>query len=411
MTHPFEIRDEITVDATPDEVWEAIASGPGVDSWLMGRSEIDSASKTATFTMFGEVSSAHITAWEPGHRYATQEDKKPDGTFTAFEWLIEARDGGGAVVRVVHSGLLGEDWEAEYNGLSVGDHAYMTKLAVYLEHFAPRTAKNGLFLPGPITKDSWAAMTAAVGAGTGAADGQPARLTVPGIEPVDGSVEFVVSPSFVGMRTDDAMYVLIHGYNDMVFATAHYFDDRDPSAEAQAWQTWLSGLSADLSDPALAEDVLDVLEVVIVVRRGLAGRLGRRRRGLAGSGDRGLGGGHGARGGRTCPGKRVMAAHAAFDGRIVLLALGGPAGLPGGLTPGPAAGREEERDRETGDPNTDPLGGGEGEPGAELPDRHADLPEHLDRAGQIRRDREQRHGHHAQRRADPGAPQNNVAQQ
>ena len=182
MTHPFEVRNEFTVDATPEEVWEAITSGPAVDSWLMGRSEIDSASKTTTFSMFGQVSSGSITVWEPGHRYATQEDKNPDGTFTAFEWLIESRDGGGSVVRVVHSGLLGDDWEAEYNGLSVGDHAYMTKLAVYLEHFAPRTAKNSLFMPGPVTKDSWAAMTAAVGVGTDAADGQPARLSVPGID-------------------------------------------------------------------------------------------------------------------------------------------------------------------------------------------------------------------------------------
>jgi hypothetical protein len=36
MTHPFEVRDEITVDAMPDQVSAAIASGPGVDSWLMG---------------------------------------------------------------------------------------------------------------------------------------------------------------------------------------------------------------------------------------------------------------------------------------------------------------------------------------------------------------------------------------
>jgi uncharacterized protein YndB with AHSA1/START domain len=244
MTHPFEVRNEFTVDATPEEVWEAITSGPAVDSWLMGRSEIDSASKTTTFSMFGQVARGSITVWEPGHRYAMQEDKNADGTFAAFEWLIEPRDGGGAVVRVVHSGLLGDDWEAEYNGLSVGDHAYMMKLAVYLEHFAPHTAKNSLFLPGPVTQDSWAAMTAAVGAGPDAADGQPARLSVPGIEPVDGTVEFVVSPSFVGMRTADAMYMLIHGYNDMVFATAHYFDDRDQAAEAEAWQNWLNGLAS-----------------------------------------------------------------------------------------------------------------------------------------------------------------------
>jgi uncharacterized protein YndB with AHSA1/START domain len=243
MTHPFEVRGEIAVDATPDQVWDAIASGPGVDSWLMGRTEIDSDNKTSTFDMFGETSTSAITVWEPGHRYATQEEKKPDGTFTAFEWLIEAREGGGTVVRVVHSGALGDDWEAEYNALSVGDQAYLTKLAVYLAHFAPRTAKQSPFLPGPITKDSWAAMTAAVAAGPDAADGQPARLTVPGIEPVDGVVEFVSRPSFVGMRTDDAMYVLIHGYNDMMFATAHYFDDRDRSAETEAWQAWLGTLA------------------------------------------------------------------------------------------------------------------------------------------------------------------------
>jgi uncharacterized protein YndB with AHSA1/START domain len=244
MTHPFEVREEFNVDATPDEVWAAITSGPAVDSWLMGHSEFDIATKTTTFNMFGEVSTSNITVWEPGHRYASREDPKADGTFTAFEWLIESRDGGGALVRVVHSGLLGDDWEAEYNGLSVGDHAYMRKLAVYLEHFAPRTAKNSLFMPGPVTKDSWAAMTAAVGASADAAEGQPARLSVPGIEPVDGAVEFVVPPSFVGMRTDDAMYMLIHGYNDMVFATAHYFDDRETSTEAKAWQNWLEGLAA-----------------------------------------------------------------------------------------------------------------------------------------------------------------------
>ena len=48
----------------------------------------------------------------------------------------------------------------------------------------------------------------------------------------------------MGMRTDDAMYLLIHGYNGMVGATAQYFDDRDPSTETEAWQNWLGGLAA-----------------------------------------------------------------------------------------------------------------------------------------------------------------------
>jgi uncharacterized protein YndB with AHSA1/START domain len=244
MTHPFEIRDEITVDATPDQVWEAIASGPGIDSWMMGAWEINSASRTVGFTMFGEVSRGTITAWDPGHRFAWKENENADGTFTAREMLVEARDGSGTVVRAVHSGLLGDDWEAEYNGLSIGDRAYMQKLAVYLNHFAPRIATDSLFLPGPLATDAWMAMTAAVGVGTDAAAGQRGRLSVPGIEPVDGTIEFVISPKVVGMRTDDAMYMLIHGYNGMVVATAQHFDNRDPSSETEALQHWLNSLAA-----------------------------------------------------------------------------------------------------------------------------------------------------------------------
>ena len=41
MTHPFEIAHDLEVDATPEEVWDAIATGPGMDSWFMGRSEVE----------------------------------------------------------------------------------------------------------------------------------------------------------------------------------------------------------------------------------------------------------------------------------------------------------------------------------------------------------------------------------
>ena len=37
MSHPFEVTAEITVEATPEQVWDAIATGPGIDSWFMER--------------------------------------------------------------------------------------------------------------------------------------------------------------------------------------------------------------------------------------------------------------------------------------------------------------------------------------------------------------------------------------
>ena len=40
MGHQFEDALETEVDATVDEVWQAIATGPGIDSWFMGRNSV-----------------------------------------------------------------------------------------------------------------------------------------------------------------------------------------------------------------------------------------------------------------------------------------------------------------------------------------------------------------------------------
>ena len=54
MGKPFEIRKEIPVDATLEQVWEAIATGPGLTAWFMPM-EID-------------PDSSMVTSWEPGRR-------------------------------------------------------------------------------------------------------------------------------------------------------------------------------------------------------------------------------------------------------------------------------------------------------------------------------------------------------
>ena len=41
MAQRFEITNDLEVDATPEQVWDAIATGPGMDSWFMGRSEVE----------------------------------------------------------------------------------------------------------------------------------------------------------------------------------------------------------------------------------------------------------------------------------------------------------------------------------------------------------------------------------
>ena len=53
MGHPFEQRKKAEVPAPPDEVWAAIASGPGINSWFMGRSEVQPGANGIVRTVFG----------------------------------------------------------------------------------------------------------------------------------------------------------------------------------------------------------------------------------------------------------------------------------------------------------------------------------------------------------------------
>lgn len=249
MTHEFEVREEITLAATPEEVWQAIATGPGIDSWFLGHTEVEPREGGRNrMTLGGQAQESTVTAWEPGRRFAFRGDTDPDGGFMAFEYLIEGREGGSTVLRFVHSGLLGDDWEAEYEALRVGDRLYLQKLAVYLGHFPGRTARGGLFLVGPQNPDSplmWERFAHVCGVTGEAAVGDGARLDPHphALAPIDGVVEIATHPHFLGVRTRDGLHTLIHGYNDMVVVEYTDFGGADLADIEDAWQSWLDGLA------------------------------------------------------------------------------------------------------------------------------------------------------------------------
>ena len=49
-----------------------------------------------------------VTTWDPPHRFVIRMEA-PDGSFNALEYTIEARDGGTAHLRYVHSGILADE--------------------------------------------------------------------------------------------------------------------------------------------------------------------------------------------------------------------------------------------------------------------------------------------------------------
>ncbi|MFL6140495.1 MAG: SRPBCC family protein [Labedaea sp.] len=246
MPHEFEVREEINLDATPEQVWAAIATGPGIDAWFMGHSEIEPGQGgTVRMSMPGWTAESTITAWEPGKHFAYKSEVNPDGSFMAFESIIEGRSGGSTVLRFVHSGFLGdEDWETEYDALRNGDRMYLEKLAVYVKHFAGRAATYNLFELGSAVADAervWAAYREALGLAGPVSVGDKATVRVDGLAPATGVVEFVRLPWWVGVRTDDGFYSLMWGHRDTpVVEYTAFNDDVDGSRIEQAWQGWLA---------------------------------------------------------------------------------------------------------------------------------------------------------------------------
>lgn len=130
----------VQVPGTPEEVWEAIATGPGITSWFVPH-EVGEGEGARVRSDFGGglVDSGSVTSWQPPRRVVFEGNGE---RALAFEWLVEARDGASCIVRLVCTGFgPGEDWDAEYHGLSEGWLLFLENLRLHLTHFRGQPAR------------------------------------------------------------------------------------------------------------------------------------------------------------------------------------------------------------------------------------------------------------------------------
>lgn len=167
---------QIEVAATPEQVWEAISTGPGISAWFLP-AEVEG--ERITFHhMPGGSSEAEVTDAEPPRRLRFTED----GGAQATEFLVEARSGGTCVVRVVGSGFGGK-------GADDGWTAALLGLKLYLEHFAGQEAANVLAggqVAGPQAR-AWEELRSAVGLGD-PVEGARVTASAGGTSPLAGVV-------------------------------------------------------------------------------------------------------------------------------------------------------------------------------------------------------------------------------
>jgi hypothetical protein len=190
----------------------------------------------------GHREQALITAYEPGKRFASRTSPGEDGRFMAFEYLIEGRDSGSTVLRVVHSGLLGDDWQDEYDALRRGWPFHLGTLQQYLTYFPGRTGVP-VFAAAPTgdasARDVRAALTRRLSLPSPVAVGARAHAEPAGLPPVDGEVVWADEERFE-LRTADGIYTFHQGPG-IVLMFHHLFGPDTDGAEA-AWQRWLTGL-------------------------------------------------------------------------------------------------------------------------------------------------------------------------
>jgi uncharacterized protein YndB with AHSA1/START domain len=247
------VQVEVEVPGTPEDVWQAIATGPGISSWFVPTKFEERDGKPVAVTMNfgpGMEPRAAVTVWNPPRMFAAMGEPWGDMPPIATEWSVAARAGGVCLVRVVHSLFAStDDWDNQLESAGLGWPGFFRTLRIYLAHFrGQRSAIMQFVAPVAGTEaDAWEALTSALGV-KGLSVGQ--RWTTPtGIPAVSGVAEYVSqSPYDILLRIDEpgpgvaALGAFNVGGQSMAALNFYQYGDEAAATvarETPAWQAWL----------------------------------------------------------------------------------------------------------------------------------------------------------------------------
>ena len=249
------VEMEYLVPGTPEEVWQAMATGPGYTAWF-AQATIEERVGGALRFGFGAdmISSGYVTFWEPPHRFGYVETEwNADAPPVATEIVIASRSGGQCVVRMVHSLFASTDnWDDQLESFEGGWPAFFEVLRIYLRHFAgQKGACSGAMasIQGD-QKAIWSQLTEALGI-AGANVGEH-RAAQSGPEKFSGVVERIHQDGrqrWVLLRLDGPGGVAIAGTCGMGehvnVSLSLFFYGSDAAERAAAsegpWREWLNG--------------------------------------------------------------------------------------------------------------------------------------------------------------------------
>jgi uncharacterized protein YndB with AHSA1/START domain len=258
------VQVEVEVPGTPEEVWQAIATGQGISSWFVpAEFEERDGKPVAVKLNFGPgmETSSPVTDWDPPRMFASEADGwTPGSPPIRDEWSVEARGEGTCVVRVVNSLVASkDDWDNQLKGTEAGWPGFFRILRIYLTHFrGQRSAMMQWMAPAAGTEaDAWETLTTALGL-KGVSAGQ--RWTAPaGVPALSGVVEYVSqSPYNALVRLDKpgpgtAALGAVNFGGAMVTLNFYLYGDQAAGTvarETPPWQAWIQERFPMPSEPS-----------------------------------------------------------------------------------------------------------------------------------------------------------------
>lgn len=258
------VQVETEVPGTAEQVWQAIATGPGISAWFV-RTELDErvGGKLSCDFGGGMVSSATITAWEPPHRLVA-EDRTwlQDGPPVETEWTVEPIGPDACRVRVAHSLVADSDqWDHHLVGTESGWPTYFRVLRHYLEHHAGQPAAS-FALMAPANADAeaiWGTLARALGLPAPAV-GQSVRVELGGGTVAAGKVTRIdhlpeAHGAMIAMHEPTAGVLLASGMECMgmrlASVQAYFYGPvaAETAGKQERWEEWLRGVFAAESAP------------------------------------------------------------------------------------------------------------------------------------------------------------------
>jgi uncharacterized protein YndB with AHSA1/START domain len=256
------LRMELTFElsASPDRVWDAVATANGISSWFLPTDVEEREGGAICFHMGETESRGTVTGWEPTHRIVYEEPDWADlsghpgapVTPMVTEFLVEAQSGGTSVLRVVSSAFgTGADWEQEFF-TEMEKHwvPFFDNLRLYLSQF-PGQQVTVMSVDGPVpgaTDAAYAAVRAALGA-----DGAGASVKTRGWTGTVQRVNLAPGPNELLVKVDApapgllGFFVFDDGEGTTrVSIEGRLFSDDAPAIverEAPAWKQWIENLA------------------------------------------------------------------------------------------------------------------------------------------------------------------------